>query len=293
MKRPVSLGLIVFLLAGAALFLGVFLTTFAIEGNGWKEGRIALIRVEGTILDARQTIEEILHYKDNPSVKAIVLRIDSPGGAVVPSQEIYEEIRKVTNETSKKVVSSMGSVAASGGYYIASASDRIVANPGTITGSIGVIMELADVTGLLEKIGVKSMVIKSGLHKDLASPFREMKDEEREILQKLLDDVHDQFIAAVAEGRDLPVEDVRRLADGRVFTGRKAMELGLVDELGDLQDTIQIAAGMAGIEGEPEILEFQEEFSWFDYLGVVSDHALVQSLKPPSGAISLKYLLSF
>lgn len=221
--------------------------------------RIALVRVEGPILDSKDVIDELKGHVKDPSIKAIVLRIDSPGGAVAPSQEIYEEIRKAV--TKKKVVVSMGSVAASGGYYIAAPATRIVANPGTLTGSIGVIMEIPNVEGLMNKIGVKTEVIKSGRHKDIASVFRGIKKEEREILQGVLDNVHEQFIKAVAEGRKMLIEDVKRIADGRVFTGEQALKAGLVDEIGNLEDAIKSAAKLAGIKGEPAVVSKEERFS--------------------------------
>jgi protease-4 len=161
--------------------------------------RVALIRIEGPIFDSKDTIDEIKDYMKDPSIKAVVLRIDSPGGAVAPSQEIYEEVRKAV--VKKKIVVSMGSVAASGGYYIASPATRIIANPGTLTGSIGVIMEIPNFQGLMNKLGIKTEVVKSGRHKDIASVFRSIGKEEREILQGVLDNVHEQFIKAVAEER--------------------------------------------------------------------------------------------
>lgn len=226
--------------------------------------KVALIRIEGPIIDSKNAIEEIKDYADDPSVKAIVLRVDSPGGAVAPSQEIHEEIRKAVLK--KKIVVSMGSVAASGGYYISAPATRIMANPGTLTGSIGVIMEIPNVEGLMNKLGVKTNVIKSGKNKDLASVFRTMGKEERAILQGALDDVHDQFIRAVVEGRKMPLEDVRKLADGRVFTGRQALGAGLVDELGNLEDAIKAASKFGGIKGEPHVVSKKEELSIFDLL---------------------------
>jgi protease-4 len=223
--------------------------------------RIAVIRVEGVIMDAQQTVGDLKKFGENPTVKAIVLRIDSPGGGVVPSQEIHDAVKRVRTKNNKTVIASMGTVAASGGYYIAAATDRIIANPGTLTGSIGVIMELANLEGLLKKIGVESVVVKSGRHKDLGSPFRKMSEGDRLILQSVMDDVHNQFIEAVAEGRSLAVTDVRPLADGRIFTGRQAKEIKLVDELGDLDDAIRFAADMAGIEGEPKVVEPRKRFS--------------------------------
>jgi len=288
-RRPVRTALTVIALIGIGFIALSLLGNFLSEG-GWIGGdKVAVIRIEGIILDSRETIEELRHYRDNPSVKAIVLRIDSPGGAVVPSQEIFAEVRKTRAEGKMKVVTSMGNVAASGGYYIAAATDRIVANPGTLTGSIGVIMELANVKGLLEKVGVQSVVIKSGRHKDMASPFRTMTPEDRALLQTVLDDVHAQFIDAVATGRALQPEQVRTLADGRIFTGKQAQTVNLVDELGDLHDAIQLAARLVGISGEPRVIETHKRFSWRDLL-----QGLSGSIAPlvPSN-ISLKYLLAF
>ena len=255
------------------------------------EDRIALIRVEGVILDAQQTVGDLKKFGDSPSVKAIVLRIDSPGGGVVPSQEIHDAVLRVRNKQNKAVVASMGTVAASGGYYIAAATDRIIANPGTLTGSIGVIMELANLEGLLKKIGVENVVVKSGRHKDIGSPFRKMSDEDRRILQSVMDDVHTQFIEAVAEGRSLDVSEIRALADGRIFTGRQAKEVKLVDELGDLDDAIKLAADLAGIEGEPKVVEPRKRFSVRELI----ESRLFGTLPrfDFQTGVSLKYLMAF
>jgi protease-4 len=275
----------------AAAVLGFSLLSPLLLDGAWFGGeRVAVVRIEGVILDSRDAIAELRQFRENPNVKAIVLRIDSPGGGVVPSQEIYSEVLKTRNEGRVKVVASMGNLAASGGYYIAAATDRIVANPGTLTGSIGVIMELANVQGLLEKVGVQSVVIKSGKHKDLASPFRTMSAEDRAILQTVLDDVYDQFIQAVAAGRAMKVGQVRDLADGRIFTGRQARTVKLVDELGDLQDAIKLAGKMGGIAGEPRVVETRKRFSLRDLLGNVFDGKVSPFI--PSG-INLKYMLAF
>lgn len=226
--------------------------------------KVAIVRIEGPIIDSKQAVEDINDYVKNQSVKAIVLRVDSPGGAVAPSQEIHEEIRKATAK--KKVVVSMGSIAASGGYYVSAPASRIFANPGTLTGSIGVIMEIPNIEGLMGKVGVKTEVIKSGQHKDMASVFRGIGKEERKILQGVLDDVHEQFIGAVAEGRKKQPADIRRIADGRIFTGRQAVALGLVDELGNLEDAVRAAAKLAGIPGEPDVIEREEKTSILNLL---------------------------
>lgn len=275
----------------AGLLFTLLANAFLPELELYGKDRIALIRVEGVILDAQTTVGDLKKYGESPSVKAIVIRIDSPGGGVVPSQEIHDAIKRLRNKTNKAVIASMGTVAASGGYYIAVATDRIIANPGTLTGSIGVIMELANLEGLLKKIGVQNVVVKSGRYKDLGSPFRQMRPEDRRILQSVMDDVHRQFIEAVAEGRSLEVAEVQPLADGRVFTGRQAKEANLVDELGDLQDAIRFAADLAGIEGEPKVVEPRKRFSVRDLL---ETHVLgaLPRLDFQTG-VSLKYLMAF
>ncbi len=246
--------------------------------------KVALVRIEGAILDSKQVIEELKEYEKELSVKAIVLRVDSPGGAVAPAQEIYKEVRKVASK--KTVVVSMGSIAASGGYYISSPATRIVANPGTLTGSIGVIMEIPNVEGLMNKIGVKTEVIKSGRHKDIASVFRGISKEQREILQNVLDNVHEQFINAVAEGRKLLRDDVRRIADGRIFTGEQALKVGLVDELGNLEDAVKTAARLAGIKGEPSVVTKKEKITLISLLRGAVPRELTEAV--PS--VKLKYL---
>jgi protease-4 len=228
--------------------------------------KIAIVEVKGVITQSSGVIEDLQQYLADDGVKAIVLRVDSPGGGVGPAQEIYREIMRIRSTSKKKVVTSMGSVAASGGYYIACASDRIVANPGTITGSIGVIMQFSNLEELLKKIGVKGVVLKSGEHKDIGSPFREMTPEEKRIMQEVLDNVHQQFIQAVADGRKLERSKVAQIADGRILTGEQAKNLGLVDQLGNLHDTIDVTAKMVGIEGKPNVLYPKRKISIWDLL---------------------------
>jgi protease-4 len=226
--------------------------------------KIAVVEIRGLITQSSGVIEALHQYEKDQGVKAIILRIDSPGGGVGPSQEIHREVLKIKSK--KKVVASMGSVAASGGYYIASVSDLIVANPGTITGSIGVLMEFTNIEELFKKIGIKGVVLKSGEHKDIGSPFREMTSEERKLIQSVIDNVHQQFIEAVAEGRKLDRIKVAQIADGRILTGEQAKQLGLVDELGNLQDAIDTAARLAGIEGKPVILYPKKKLSLMELL---------------------------
>jgi len=274
------------LLALVGLLLVVVLVSVMFDKDITIGEKVALIRVEGPIFDSKETIEEIKDYIKDASIKAIVMRIDSPGGAVAPSQEIYEEVRKGVSK--KKIVVSMGSVAASGGYYIASPASRIIANPGTLTGSIGVIMEIPNFKGLMDKLGVKTEVVKSGRHKDLASAFRSLGREEREILQNVLDNVHGQFITAVAEGRKMLREDVLKIADGRIFTGEQARKIGLVDELGNLEDAITVAAKLSGIKGEPVLVRKKEHFSLINLLRT----NLPRELKEIVPTIQVKYLFT-
>jgi protease-4 len=259
------------LLAGGTcvLALAVGLLTSWLQGSGGLSlgDRIAVVRLEGMITDARGVLESLDKQAKDPRVKALVIRVDSPGGAVAPTQEVFNALRFWSQR--KKVVASLGSMATSGGYYVACASDRIVANPGTITGSIGVVVHMASLEGLLEKLGVKGQVIKSGQHKDMGSVFRALSDTEKSLLQEVVDDVHDQFVMDVARSRGMEIERVRNIADGRIFSGRQAKDLGLVDELGGLQEAIQVAARLAEIKGDPVVVEEpRERFSiWKLLLG--------------------------
>ncbi len=257
-----KLCLIIIALISGLIILSLLLTF--LQKDIMVRERIGLISVEGPILSSKDTIDELKAFRKDKSIKAIVLRVDSPGGAVAPSQEIYEEIKKTVKE--KPVVVSMGAIAASGGYYISAPASKIVANPGTLTGSIGVIMEIPNIKGLMDKIGIKREVIKSGRYKDLASVFKDMEPEQRKILQAVLDEVHEQFIKAVAEGRGLPADRVRQIADGRIFTGSQAFQNRLVDELGNIEDAIDIAKGLAEIKGEPEVVTKKERLSFIDLL---------------------------
>jgi protease-4 len=213
---------------------------------------IGLVEVRGLILDPQETVKQLHDFQKNDNVKAVVLRIDSPGGVVGPSQEIHAAVKKLS--ATKKVIVSMGSVAASGGYYIAAPATVIYANPGTITGSIGVLMKFSNIEGLLDKVGMKSFTLKTGKFKDAGSPVRPMTEEERAMLQGVIDSTHGQFVRAVAEGRKLSEEKVREIADGRIFSGEQALALKLIDRLGTLQDAIDEAGRLAGISGEPQVI---------------------------------------
>jgi len=234
--------------------------------------KVAVVEVEGIIgagtdrgLDTDTLIRTLGEYRDDPAIRAVVLRIDSPGGVVGPTQEIFTAVRRL-REAKKPVVASLGSVAASGGYYVAVAADRIYANPGTLTGSIGVVMQLANVEGLLKKVGVEYVVIKAGAYKDVGNFARAMTPEERRILQAMLDDVYDQFISAVAEGRGLTPKQVRGFAEGRIYSGRQAQGLKMVDDLGGLEDAIEAAAKIAGLPPKPKVIHPRRRFSLRDLL---------------------------
>ncbi len=257
------------ILVVGALFLMMLIGLAGQRGTislpSWGK-KIALVEVKGGIHDPQPIVRQIRFYKKDDSVLGMVLRINSPGGGVAAAQEIYEELRKF-REAGKKVVASFGSVAASGGYYIACASDSIVANPGSITGSIGVIFELPNAQELLKKIGLRLEVVKSGKHKDIGSFSRELTPEERRLLQSVIDDAYEQFIEAICEGRNLREAEVRKIADGRIFTGNQAKKLGLVDRLGDYHDAILLAGKLCGIRGEPKTIKLRKrKIGIFDLL---------------------------
>ncbi len=233
--------------------------------GGTGSERVAIIEIDAPIVDAEDVIRQLRKYRKRSSVKAVVLRLDSPGGGVVPSHEIFEEVRRV-RKYGKPVVASMGSVAASGAYYIACGADVIVANPGTITGSIGVISEFASFQPLLEKIGIENTTITSGEFKDTGNPTRRMRPEERAYLQRTVDNVYAQFLEIVAEGRHLEADSVRQLADGRIYTGEQAFGNGLVDTLGTLYTAIRIAGNLGKIKGEPRVMREKEQETVLDLL---------------------------
>jgi protease-4 len=222
-------------------------------GDLFSTQKVAVVPIEGEILEARDTIDALHRYADSSMVRAIVLRINSPGGAIAPSQEIYEEVRKVRSRSGKPIVASFDSVAASGAFYIASACDQIVANPGSITGSIGVILQWMEIKDLVNWAKMKPQTIKSGEMKDTGSPYRDMTEAERAYLQHITLQLHAQFVRAVADGRKgkISADEVARIADGRIFTGEEALALKLVDRLGNLDDAVNVAAKMAGVRGKP------------------------------------------
>ena len=261
------------LAAAVLVYLGVAgLFVISVGGLSRGEGgpalfgpRVAIVELEGVILEVDDIVRELKAHRDNPTVKAVVLRVNSPGGVVAPTQELHDAVIRL-RQAGKPVVASLGSVAASGGYYVAVACDQIYANPGTLTGSIGVIMQLANLEQLFKKVGVDYVVVKAGQFKDIGNVARAMTPDERRVMQALLDDVHGQFIGAVVAGRKLPREDVARFADGRVFSGVQAKDLHMVDALGGLEDAVLAAAKLAGIPTPPSVIRPRRRFSIIDLL---------------------------
>lgn len=253
-KHPILFGLLISALVAGGLAILLWVSTFLMaDGNGLPFGnRIAVIPIRGIISDSKSVVEQLKKYGKDNRVKAIILRIDSPGGGTAASQEIYREVQRTVSK--KKVVVSMGNVAASGGYYVALAADKIVANPATLTGSIGVILDVPNFKELLKKIGVSRETVKSGPYKDIGSPVREMTPEERRLLQGVIDNVYQQFVAVVVKGRKLSREQVERIADGRIFTGEQAKRLGLIDELGSFEDAVDLTKKMVGLSGEVKLI---------------------------------------
>jgi protease-4 len=232
------------------------------RGSGDK---IAIVEINDVIMSSENTVEQIKKYREDKSIKAIIVRINSPGGGVAASQEIYEEVKK-TRESGKIIVVSMGSIAASGGYYIACGSSLIVANPGTLTGSIGVIAEFITIKDLADKLGIKENVFKSGELKDAGNPFRDMNEKDKAYFQDVVDNSFGQFLDVVSKERKIDKEKLLPNANGRVFTGLQAKDLGLIDSLGTFDDAIRITSKMAGIEGEPRIVRERKKFSVFEKL---------------------------
>jgi protease IV len=273
-----------FMRFSAGLFAVMILATLgsALLPDSWKSpsGEIALVHVNGMLMDSRDIVRQLSDYRHNPQVRGIILRIDSPGGAVAPAQEIYSEIMKLRADH-KTVYASMGTVAASGGYYIACAADYVLANPGTLTGSISAVMAFNNIEELTKKVGVKPNIIKSGKFKDVGSPLRAMTPEEQKLLQDVVDDVHEQFVQAIATGRDLPLAEVHKIADGRIMTGQQALKLNLIDEVGGLEKTIELLAKKLGVTGRPKVIEQKEKTPFLDWLlqGSFSS-GLAQTLMP-------------
>ena len=280
----------VYIVLGTIIALFVLLLVLRSRGGSTSIGqKVAVVDITGIISSSDATIKLLHAYRDDSSIKAIVIRINSPGGSVAPVQEIYSELKKIE----KPIVASMGGSAASGGYYVACAADTIFANPGTLTGSIGVIMQFTQLKGLYDKVGLGHQVIKSGDFKDTGSPFRELTEQERAVLQSTVDDVYNQFVDTIFEARGslLTREEIVALADGRIFSGNQALDSKLLDQLGNLPDAIKTAAELAGIEGKPKILRKEKKTSLLEQLlGVKQIPPLDEMLSLPG--VTFRYEMS-
>ena len=294
-KHPILLG--IFILTGIFfLFLGgVSLLISSLISHGpktdifsKKEG-VGIVELKGLIVSSEQTLKHLTEFRNNSNVKSIVLRIESPGGAVGAAQEIYQEVMR-TNLV-KPVIASMGSMGASGGYYAALGAESIIANPGTMTGSIGVIVKFPNLEGLFEKIGYKSEVIKSGPLKDVGGGDRPLSEEERKLMQDLIDNVYDQFVRHIAAARGMEKETVRGLADGRIYTGEQALEVGLIDSLGNFTDAITIAADMGGLDVENPRLIYPEADRKFSLLNLLTsaEQSLIDNFVPLYPILSFEW----
>lgn len=266
-RRPIVWGMVGTGLTLLTFFLLALALIWLLSGDAGVADsgtKIAIVSIEGIISSelAEKTVRQLEKYGEDPTIKAMVLRIDSPGGGVAPSQEIYAAVKRLRDD-GKLVVASLGSLAASGGYYVACAAERIFANPGTITGSIGVIVQLANVEELLQKVGISSTAITSGPFKDSGNPTRPLRPEDRQVFQTLVDDIYQQFVETVAQDRHLPAPQVLQIADGRIYTGRQAKELNLVDELGALQEAVAYVTSALGIIGKAKVVEQERESLWW------------------------------
>jgi len=268
----IAIGILVF----GMLFVGFSIIIFATamvksgdRGFDYEEvrsgkGKIAIVELDFTIIDSKPIVRQFKKYREDKSIKAIVLHVNSPGGGVAASQEMYEEVRK-TRDSGIPVIVSFGSIAASGGYYVACGGSLIVSNPGTLTGSIGVIISLMNFKELTDKLGIKDLTIKSGELKDAGNPMREATEKDKAYFQEIVDDSYDQFLDVVSKERKIDKEELRKIANGRVYTGRQAKDIKLVDSIGTLEDAIRIAGVMGKIDGEPAIVREKGRRNIFDY----------------------------
>lgn len=255
-RSRVKITLVVILIVIVVAFFTSLLAGLVGRSLGDK---IGVLEIEGVITDMKDLMEDVVKFKEDDSIRGVIVRINSPGGSTAPTQEIYRELKKLRNK--KKVYVSMGSVCASGGYYIASAGNKIYALPSTITGSIGVIMENVVMEDLLKKIGIQANPIKAGAYKDIGSPFRRMKADERAYLQEIIDSIHNEFIKDVADARKMNVDAVKKFADGRIFTGSQAKAIGMVDNIGTYHDAIDDMKRALNIKGKPVLVYGKKPFS--------------------------------
>ncbi len=294
-KHPILLGLFILtgifllFLTGISLFISSLISTSPATSLFYKKEGVGIIELKGLIVSSEKILEHLTELRNNPDVKSIVLRIDSPGGAVGASQEIYTEVKR-TNEI-KPVVASMGSMGTSGGYYAALGADNIIANPGTMTGSIGVIVKFPNLEGLYEKIGYKSEVIKSGPLKGIGASNRSLSEEERSLMQDLIANVYAQFVRDVAAARSMPEETIAGLADGRIYSGEQALEVGLIDSLGNFTDAIALAADLGGLDMKDPRLIYPKDDREFSLLSLLTsaERSFVDNFVPFYPVLSFEW----
>jgi protease IV len=296
-RRSVITTLAVTVISFMTLAGVVLAVAFALRGGqGFSlGGRIAVLDVDGVIGDDQEFLEDLRRFREDRSVRGYVVNINSPGGVVAPAQSIYQELRRIRDEDGLAVVASIGGVGASGGYYIALAADSIFALPGSITGSIGVIMEIPDASGLMEKVGVRMQTVMSAEHKDVGSPFRPLGPGDRAILDSLVLDVYGQFVDAVAAERNLERAWVEEVADGRILSGRQALDRRLIDRLGNRRDALATAGRLAGLGEDPRIVRPPEEriTVWDVMFGRGSARLLARLAAPldPNPVPQVKYVV--
>lgn len=292
MKKFLALVGLIFILGLVFLVIIESLIIFFFYGDRFatKSDKIGIIRLEGAIINSEEVIRIFKRYESRSDIKGFVLRIESPGGSVAAVQEIYEELLNQERK-GKRIVASMANVAASGGYYVALASQKIYANPGTLTGSIGVIINVINFQDLMQNWGIELKSITSGPYKDTGSLARKMTPEEEALLKELVNNVHNQFVQAVRERRRLPEEALKNLTDGRILTGSQAYEAGLVDQLGGLEAAVQELAKMCGLKGKPKVIELKGKglSSILESCSRILGKAFSPMGKP--GAVNLKYSL--
>jgi protease-4 len=274
--------LVIFIIIIISFFISL---AIGVSGRAFGE-KIGVVEIEGVIADSKDIMEDIVRFKEDETIKGVILRINSPGGSVPPSQEIFEEVKKLSGK--KKVYVSMGTVCASGGYYIATAGEKIYAMPSTITGSIGVIMEQVVIEDLMKKVGLQPNTMKAGDFKDVGSPFRKMAAEERKYFQGILNTIHTQFINTVATQRKMPMDTAKKLSDGRIYLGQQAMDLKLIDQIGTFYDTLDDMKNTLNIKGKPVLVYGKRPFSILKWLiSSISQELISQQFSSP-----FKYIMA-
>ena len=246
-----------------SIIILIIILSIPFDSKNTYKSKIAILEINGTIMDSKKIVDDLNDFNNNDNIKAIIIRLNTPGGAVAPSQEIYNKVKNIAIQNKKPIIASMGSVAASGGYYIAIGADKIIANPGTITGSIGVIINFPIAKDIVEKVGFKFNTIKSGKMKDAGSPYRNPTDEENIFFQDIVDDLYNQFVTEVSNQRKISINNLKNISDGRIFTGNKAYKLGLIDSIGTFEDALNISKNLANISGEIDLVYPKDEKSKF------------------------------